>query len=838
MTQSTYHISHACCAPGNAGTKSHHILTISDLEETRRPRRHSCTIRGRNASPPRAEGSSLLPRSLPFGSPSRHPHSHPKSLATSGLSSPCDLDAVGSHPSTHGHPPTDPSFVRARHSESEDATQDFTALSDSEDATLVPTNGLHAGPTATDDQAVLLVTDELCTDPAADEDAVVLVTDQGMPYGHFDVDADEAVASMLNTRLDFDEALLQENMALQCRAHTQGGEGMGEDGAEVGPHKAGETVDSCHLATSKELSLSNATVQRPENESSDDDMDHYLNFSRTVVVPEASRDAAQAGVTCLSTSGTISQLDGADNESESDAGEVMGEDDSQELGKSSENRESEPSSGAGTSVGRVRTVTTSESCSKTADVASVVVSLQGSDASAESQDCVFLDLNTGEFVSADRGLMAGSSGCRTDSPGGHSSTDSVEMDDLMPLPASMRRQFASPSQAPGKPRPFSNPRVRVIETSSPQTLLAVDPPTASPRPRQKMVKLLVPAARSRTPTPSRTPALPRTAAPPRIPAPPASTPAFRAVPLKDPVTAAPIVINGFGSTAPQNETPKGKPIVIRLKNPEQHVDQQRGVTATTPPQAPQILLVNRFGQILMKDPQSNTYQSPNATSPSLKNISQIAKFIHTTQSALTRPVPKLLVTPVSTPSAVAPPPKPRVTTHIISYTTRGGLAPAKKVLVQKVATPSEPKPVWQIAPSQSLKLPSVRVENATARQQGTAQAIIDKAMASHREGLPSPKLSPSQFTVHPFLNKLESPQAVAPPPSALQRARPTILGRSAASAAGAVPQVRVKRVSSVAERLAVKRCRTDFLPQTPPAVAMVDPSGSAAAAAARLERML
>lgn len=643
-----------------------------------------------------------------------------------------------------------------------------------------------------DEQDILLVANELCADATADKDAVILVTDQGVPYGHLDVDTDEAVASVLSAKLEFDEALLHEDMVLQYRVQTEVeeeirgeevvGGGQGERDEMVVAQTVEESVVACTSSvSSKEHFPSNSTAEVPGNDSSDDDcggndnMDHYLNFSRTVVLQEAPKDVAQTGLSCLPTSGTISQLDGADNESESDTGEMTGEEESQETGRSSQNQESEPSTETSSS--------------------------EGHDSAATS--------------SANRFVLAESSseiGLAQDSTEGDSSTDSVSMDEGMTLPTSTPEPAVK--QPPVKIRPFSNPRVRLIETTSAPAHLTLTAPVASARqPRKKVVKITTAAPVGR----------------PRTIIPAASSPVFRAVPLKDPITSAPIVINGFGSTAQRSETPKGKPIAIRLTAPKQPTEQQphqQGGVASGTSQTPQILLVNRFGQILVKDPRNNTFQSPGAASPSLNNISQIAKIIHN-RNVLPRPVPKILVAPVSTQSTVVPH-SVGVTTHIISYTSRPGSAGPTNVCVRKLNMPGAASLAQQRAQSQSVKPSAVRIKNVTIPLNGQSQAelaqsIIDKAMASHRDVPGTPKLSPSQFTVHPFLNKLESPQPIVTPPTELRRTRPAILTRSAPRSA---PQVRVKRVSSVCERVGVKRCRTDFLPPTPP-IAVEDPSTAA-----------
>lgn len=653
---------------------------------------------------------------------------------------------------------------------------------------MMPTNDLDVEANA-DEQDILLVAEELCADANADKDTVILVTDQGVPYGHLDVDTDEAVASVLSAKLEFDETLLHEDMVLQYRVQTEVEEeirgeeavsgGQGERDEMVVAQTVEESLDrECTPSvSSKEHSPPNSAVEGPGNDSSDDDcggddnMDHYLNFSRTVVLQEASKDVAQTGLSCLPTSGTISQLDGADNESESDTGEVTGEDESQETRRSSQNQKSQPSTGSSSREGHGSSATPS------------------ANQFVLAESCSIIDL-------------------AQDSTEGDSSTDSVTMDEGMTLPTSMPHPVVK--QLPVKSRPFSNPRVRLIETSSAPTHITMTAPVACSRQsRKRVVKIptAAPVGRPRTIIPA------------------TSSPVFRAVPLKDPITSAPIVINGFGSAAQRSETPKGKPIAIRLTTPKQPTGQQQqrqgGVVSGTS-QTPQILLVNRFGQILVKDPQSNTFQSPGAASPSLNNISQIAKIIHS-RNVLPRPVPKILVAPVSSQSTVVPQ-SVGVTTHIISYTSRAGSVGPTNVCVQKLNMPDGVALAQQRAQSQNVKPSAVRIKNVTIPLNGQseaelAQSIIDKAMASHRDVLRAPNLSPSQFTVHPFLNKLESPKPIATPPSELRRTRPAILTRSA-------PQVRVKRVSSVCERVGVKRCRTDFLPPTPP-VAVEDPSTAA-----------
>lgn len=68
-----------------------------------------------------------------------------------------------------------------------------------------------------------------------DTDIGPLMSDQDLPFAPFDVaDADVAVASVLNAKLEFDEALLNETVALHCGGSQTGGGDM-EEALEAEP---------------------------------------------------------------------------------------------------------------------------------------------------------------------------------------------------------------------------------------------------------------------------------------------------------------------------------------------------------------------------------------------------------------------------------------------------------------------------------------------------------------------------------------------------------------------------------------------------------------------------
>ena len=110
-------------------------------------------------------------------------------------------------------------------------------------------------------------------------------------------------------------------MVLHCGSQA-GARGGGEaDGETPGGEEAASEGRPGGAAAGKTVS----SVEGLDPESSDEDMDHYLKFSRTVVVREAAKDGVAGSAPSPPASQSIAQLDGTNNGSESDASEGAGE---------------------------------------------------------------------------------------------------------------------------------------------------------------------------------------------------------------------------------------------------------------------------------------------------------------------------------------------------------------------------------------------------------------------------------------------------------------------------------------------------------------------------------
>ncbi|XP_053087349.1 histone-lysine N-methyltransferase 2B isoform X3 [Pangasianodon hypophthalmus] len=829
-------------SPGTAVSSSHHILTISDLDETRRSRRLS--LRSRNASPPHTSpsgpvklctGAGLHPRSLPFSSPVSPLGSHENPLSSlsprrrgrppsspSGATSAYSprQGAVASPPSTFVlspcHSPKIQQHLKVTPQESAEVPQDFSASLEPEDAAGMPEERI----------SMIAVMN--------DGDTMPLSSDQELLSTQFDTDTDVAVASVLNEKLEFDEALLNENVALHFGQHGSGAEvaeqGQGlltEGNGLVDENLVSGAGASRYSSRIKDFSGLSAAEEQLEQESTNEGSDHYFNFSRTVVVC----DSAQTGLTLLPTSQSISQLDGADNNSESDAGEASGEDNTQDVGNSyhSQDTSKGTASVGGHSGSRLVCTGKAESFVTESvhmdDEPNILEKFQGSaflqksgdmivDSVAEVfapqegtsvKDLMVQEMQlTPEADVQDVVLSPPMFDTSSDLLAGHEDIlmDSAPLDHLNEVvldPASddfVSAQDGSlvnicdssalgslekdPEQiALSEPPPMSSVgKVRIITSGpAPHRSFIIPQPVT----HHRVVNMAVPTVTS----------LPMSLSVNNV----STLPALSVFPQRNHVvTSSPVVINGPDSQL--KDATKGRPLAIRLPT-----STKTSVTGAL--SSPQVLLVNRSGQILIKDPQTNSYQIPSASSPSYSQISQIAKIIHS-HNLVHRAVPRVLVTPVPQTS-----PSQGPTTHVVSYTN--GAAPSTKVLIRRL--PQKSSAVQMSSGSipmrgtSGVKLKNVSVPSTPVleRIQGEdAQAIIERAMASHRDMTNPHALSPSHFQVHPYLNKLQSPEStdVVKQFTGLHRqTKPNILSHSR-------PQVRVKRVSSVSERTVVKQCKT------------------------------
>ncbi|KAK3525478.1 hypothetical protein QTP86_032212 [Hemibagrus guttatus] len=808
-------------SPGTAVSTSHHILTISDLDETRRSRRIS--LRSRNASPPHTSPSGLMkmcsgaglhPRSLPFSSPVSPlgAHENPSSSASprrrgrppsspSGATSAYSprQGAVASPPSTFVlspcHSPKIQQHLKVAPQESAEVPQDFSASLEPEDAAGMP------------EEAISMIA------VMNDGDPVPVSSDQELLSTQFDADTDVAVASMLNEKLEFDEALLNENVALQCGAEAaEQGQGLLIEGnGLVDENQVSSAGASRYSSRIKDFSSLSAAEELMEQDSTNEDSDHYFNFSRTVLVRDSAKDSAQTGLMLLPTSQSISQLDGADNNSESEAGEASGEDNTQEVGNSYDGQDTskgttsvgKPSGSRMDFTGKTESFVT-ESL-HVGEEANTLEKFPGSEFLQKNHDVTpqegMKDLMVQLKPEVDVQDVVSSPPVFDTSSDlvGHEGIlmDSETLDHLNEVVLDPASDYLTSAQD-GSSVNTCNTSVLGSNVKGPEQTLSPEPPslsnvgkvriiTSGPAPHRRfiihqpltqhrLVNVTVPAVSS----------LPLSL--------PINTvsPTLSVFPQRNHVlTSSPVIINGLD---PQlKDTTKSRPLAIRLPTTT-----KTNVTSTLA--SPQVLLVNRSGQILVKDPQTNSYQTASANSPSYSQISQIAKIIHS-HNLVHRTVPRIMVTPMPQAS-----PNQGPATHVVSYTN--GAAPSTKVLIRRLPQNSSAAQMNSgskpMRGASGVKLKNVSVPSTAElhRIQGEdAQAIIERAMASHRDIANPCALSPSKFQVHPYLNKLQSPDVVKQFPGLQRQTTPNILSHSR-------PQVRVKRVSSVSERTGLKPCKS------------------------------
>lgn len=759
-------------SPGSAPTKPHHILTLRDLEDSRRPRRLSSRSRC-SSSPTDSDPSAPMAlrsggtRCSLFSSP-------PQSLALGPISPPLtqqnSTSAVWGSPTTSGFSPHLTNSPRGRQSfkittpVSAEVPQDFLASSEAEDAAVATTNGISLAPDNLEEEVANLMSQEL----------------------HYTVfDTDVAVASMLNAKLEFDDTLLTENMAFHCGAQSSKGEGEGA---------------MQHVETNQ------------ENDSEDDDSKRYLKFSRTVVC-----DVATSSDTSGVNSASIVQLDGADGESDSDDSEVIDtEEDTQTTSYLPQKQVSvaikrlEPvySGSEGTSHPEQQ-----EHLMPSSVFESEYSTSQGQLIVTNSENNLVLDPETGHFTSAFRTVASPNKVDDDDIDDNSSSGDSVEgfKDD-------MKDPDYSP-ELPDKKTTLGQMKTIIVK----RTNATATPKTMAPKvviPQQHRVRLLQPSI-----------------SPQSMSNRPASTkPAtFSTVPR---TVTSPIVINGLNAFPIQPGAPRGRTIAIRLNNPrpvvqQQGVQNQAATGNATPSPAPQVLLVNRQGQILIKDPRSNTYQVVSTNSPAYTKISQIAKILHsgntlqrtvprttirsqTSPAATTRPTTPANSTSTTSPAATSNPattissatttiPSTTTTPAAISVPSVGNRTPqsTKKIILKMIRKTPTPPPVAPIS-IESAPEPSF----SSTIGETTAQAIIDKAMASHRD---TEKTKPNIIRKRGRPRKESQITEGQNIPFPSETHQSPVLNEPRITPQASRTQVRVKRVSSVSERPNRKKSKLDFL---------------------------
>ncbi|XP_008420423.1 histone-lysine N-methyltransferase 2B isoform X2 [Poecilia reticulata] len=730
-------------SPGVASYKSHHILTLRDLDDTRRPRRLSS--RSRRSSSPTENNPSVAmsvrpggsvgsrcalfsspPRSMTVGSASpplsrqnsTSPvwNSPPRSSVCGGFS-PCQGGVSQSPRGTQNFKITAP--VTA------EVPQDFLASSEAEDAAVATTNGISLAPDNLEEEVAQLMSQEL-------------------PYTVFDSDADVAVASMLGTKLEFDEALLAENVDL----------GGGQ--AEVGPRDVEMREDD------------------QGNSSEDEDGGRYSKISRTVVCNAASgSDAANQPAAAQS----ISQLDGADSGSETE--------DMEDKNKP-RSVQGTPTKHLTVALQRLESIfslpkQTSkpeypeslsppvflEPSSTCEDLCLQEEEVPLSSDSPTSQQELLLDPMLGHFVSAKDGHVVNSNKGAAPDKDETSSNDSTDVfkDDLKDP------DFSPKSETKTMPKKTIVVKRKLSGASMSKPLLPKQCLQLNPN-----ITLIAPQVRQTVSIASVSP----------------SSTTLCAVP--HPV-ASPIIINGLNALPIQPSAAPGRSITIRLDTSKPEASQQAAAVVNSPsPQTTvrQVLLVNRQGQILVKDPKSNTFQTLAGNSPTYSRISQIAKMLHS-GGGLNPSVPRVILkpSPGSSDLNVSPP---------VNHVT-----PERKVIVKVLPV----KHVVSPAPLVPVSVPTFTPASFSRMEDLTTQAIINRAMATEME---APRPAPI------ILNNSRRQKARQRQPSQLpctQESDQSSVGRSESPSSfhgdPSPHQIRVKRASALSERQSKKKSRIDFL---------------------------
>ncbi|XP_061572520.1 histone-lysine N-methyltransferase 2B isoform X2 [Cololabis saira] len=309
-------------------------------------------------------------------------------------------------------------------------------------------------------------------------------------------------------------------------------------------------------------------------------------------------------------------------------------------------------------------------------------------------------------------------------------------------------------------------------------------------------------------------------------------------------TSAPVVLNGYSSSSVQKDGTSGHSISINFSTPRPAFEPQQPVLPQTLPghailtvkevggpnvdPTPHVLLVNRLGQIFVKNPESNTFQLPTPSSPSFNCVNQIANLLQSNALSATlaaagnmpAPSPRGNVTN-AVPASVTPAVQnPATVTQLLTSNSNGAVATVsvkkskkntktpKDETVPELKKPKKKKETNASRKSKSSKAagqPGPPVENPPVTPAESAQAIINQAMASNY----TPKwgglrtMSPSLVLPPGLLIEPEPPVPPRPPsPTPALAPRPRT-------------HVRMKRVSSLSDRIVTKKSKVDFLQPEP-----------------------
>ncbi|XP_030013009.1 histone-lysine N-methyltransferase 2B isoform X2 [Sphaeramia orbicularis] len=324
-----------------------------------------------------------------------------------------------------------------------------------------------------------------------------------------------------------------------------------------------------------------------------------------------------------------------------------------------------------------------------------------------------------------------------------------------------------------------------------------------------------------------------------------------AAPVSVQTTSAPVILNGYNSTSLQKDATSGHTISINFSAPRPALEPQQPVVPQALPghailtvkevggpnvdPTPHVLLVNRLGQIFVKNPESNTFQLPTPNSPSYNCVTQIASLLQSNALSATlaaagnmsAPSPGANVATAAPPSVTPAVQNPTTITQLLTHNNNGAVASVNVKKPRKNTKASKDEPVPESKKTKKKKessssrksksakatgLPSLSTENPPMTPAESAQAIINQAMASNYtpkwSGLRT--LSPSSLVLPPGL-LIEPEPSVSPPsptPAPAPASTPVPVTRPRT-------HVRMKRVSSLSDRIVTKKSKVDFLQPEP-----------------------
>ncbi|XP_016113199.1 histone-lysine N-methyltransferase 2B isoform X1 [Sinocyclocheilus grahami] len=314
--------------------------------------------------------------------------------------------------------------------------------------------------------------------------------------------------------------------------------------------------------------------------------------------------------------------------------------------------------------------------------------------------------------------------------------------------------------------------------------------------------------------------------------------------------SAPGVINGYNTTPMQRETALGRTISINFSTPRSTIEpQQQLVTQALPGHAiltvkevggpnvdptPHVLLVNRLGQIFVKNPESNTFQLPTPNSPSYNCVTQIASLLQSNALSATlaaagnlTPVAGATI-PTQVPQIVTPLVQTSNTiTQLLTTSTNGAASiPAdvkkprrnakasgdrlKKPRNKESSTPRRTKSASTHGPSSKQSTSQIVTSSDISNQADCAQAIINQAMAGYYDPNKTVSLIPSSPRNTTIIGQTQTTSSVLPEGLLVEpemKASPP----ATPEAAPRPKQVRMKRVSSLSDRFTTKKSKSDFL---------------------------